>query len=49
VLKSGQLGGQNLISDVNLFGNCERIIHFNAKVASRALNLRVAKKELDGS
>jgi hypothetical protein len=36
-------------SDVNLFGNCKRIIHFNAEVASRALDLRVTKKELDGS
>jgi hypothetical protein len=38
-----------LISDVNLFGNCKRIIHFNAEVAGRALDLRVTKKELDGS
>jgi hypothetical protein len=38
-----------LISDVNLFGNCKRIIHFNAEVASRALDLRVTKKKLDGS
>ena len=38
-----------LISDVNLFGNCERIIHFNAEVASRALDLSVTKKKLDGS
>ena len=39
---------QPLISDVNLFGNCERI-NFNAEVASRALDLRVTKKKLDGS
>jgi len=38
-----------LISDVNLFGNCECIIHFNAEVASRALDLPVTKKKLDGS
>jgi hypothetical protein len=38
-----------LISDVNLFGNCERIIYFNAEVARRALDFRVTKKELDGS
>jgi hypothetical protein len=41
--------GRALISDVNLFGNCKRIIHFNAEVAGRALDLRVTKKELDGS
>jgi len=38
-----------LISDVNLFGNYKRVIHFNAEVASRALDLRMTKKELDGS
>ena len=38
-----------LISDVNLFGNCKRVIHFNAKVAGRALDLRVTKKKLNGS
>jgi hypothetical protein len=38
-----------LISDVDLFGNCKRIIHFNAEVASRALDPPVTKKKLDGS
>jgi hypothetical protein len=38
-----------LISDVNLFGNCKRVIHFNAEAASRGLDLRMTKKELDGS
>jgi hypothetical protein len=32
-----------------LFGNRKRIIHFNAEVASRALDFRVTKKQLDGS
>jgi hypothetical protein len=38
-----------LVSDVYLFGNCKRIVHFNAEVASRAFDLSVTKKELDGS
>jgi hypothetical protein len=47
-------GGQSMAalplpSDVNLLGNCKCIIHFNAKVAGRALDLRVTKKKLDGS
>ena len=41
--------GGALVSDVNLFGNRKRIIYFNAEVASRALDLRMTKKELDGS
>jgi hypothetical protein len=38
-----------VISNVDLFGNRKRIIHFNAEVASRALNLGVTKKKLHGS
>ena len=36
-------------SDVNLFCYCQRIIDLNAKIPDRALDLRVAEQELDGS
>ena len=36
-----------LNSDVDLFGNCVRIIDFDTKVSNRTFNLRVAKQELD--
>ena len=38
-----------LISDVDLLGNCKCVIHFDAKVANRALDLAMPKKHLHGS
>jgi hypothetical protein len=35
--------------DANLFGNCQRIIHIDAKVPNGALDLPVTKKKLDGA
>ena len=36
-------------SDINLFGNSERVINLDAKIADRALDLSVAEQELHGS
>ncbi len=47
--KRRNLRARPLISNVDLLGNCERIVHFNPEVMSRALDLPVTKKELDGS
>ena len=33
-------------SDINLFGNSERVINLDAKIADRALDLSVAEQEL---
>ena len=33
--------------DVNLFGNCQRIIHIDAKVSNGALDFPVTKKKLN--
>jgi hypothetical protein len=38
-----------LISDVDLLCNCQGIIHFNAEITNRALDLSVTKKQLHGS
>ena len=36
-------------SDINLFGNSERVINLNAKISDRAFDLGVAEQELDRS
>jgi len=36
-------------TDVDLLSNLDRIIHFDAEVADRALDLRMSKKQLDGA
>jgi hypothetical protein len=56
--KSGHGGadGQSRLSalwlarlDVDLLRYCESIIKIDARISHRALNLRVAKKELNGT
>ena len=47
------IGGQSasalpLSSDVDLLGNGQGIIYFDAQVSNGAFNLRVPKQELDG-
>jgi hypothetical protein len=36
-------------SDINLFGNSERVINLDAEIADRAFDLGVAEQELDRS
>lgn len=36
-------------SDIHLFGNSERVINLDAKIADRAFDLGVAEQELHGS
>ena len=38
-----------MISDVDLLGNGKGVIHLDAKVANRALDLAVPKKQLHSS
>jgi hypothetical protein len=38
-----------LISDVDLLGYCKCVIHLDAKIANRALDLAVPEKQLHGS
>ena len=48
--QAGQsLSALPLISDVDLFGNRECVIHLDAKKANRALDLAVPKKQLYGA
>jgi len=37
------------VSDINLLGYGESIIHLDAEVAYRALDLRVSQQQLDGA
>ena len=36
------------ISDINLFRYCEGIIHFDAEISDRALDLCMSEQKLDG-
>jgi hypothetical protein len=36
-------------SDINLFGNRERVVNLDAEIAYRAFDLGVAEQELHGS
>jgi hypothetical protein len=49
IADQGPLVEENRLSDVDLLGDLDGIIHFDAEVTDRALDLRMPKQKLDGA